>query len=167
MSDGAYIGYSKKLAFRSATPADARLLIRFGRDLYFNSLGSEDAFFRDFGANGARFPDWVRACGATNAAFAQILVEDMAEIGLVVLGCDERDGDIGRVHHFYITPDHRGQGFGGLLDDYARTTLADAGARRARLNVGAGNARAIRFYDAQGWRETVRRGGLIFMETTL
>lgn len=38
---------------------------------------------------------------------------------------------------------------------------------RARLNVAAGNARALRFYKAQGWRETGRARGLIWMELAL
>lgn len=168
MADEAYVKYSKALTFRSINAKrDAALLIRFGRDLYRASLGREDAFFRDYGRYGAGFPKWIDACADANPAFAKILDEDGAEIGLVVLGLDERDANIGRVHHFYITPDHRGQGFGGVLDEYARKTLKAADATFARLNVTARNSRAIRFYNGQGWKEKARRGGLIFMETRL
>ena len=69
-----------------------------------------------------------------------------------------------------MLPSHRGQGFGGLLDDYARATLRNAGCRRARLNVTPVNARAIRFYQAQGWEKAQSaRGasGLINMEVAL
>ncbi len=166
MSDETYIKYSKALTFRRVSATrDAALLIRFGRDLYRASLGREDAFYRDYGRYGAGFPSWVASCGAANPAFAKLLEEDGEAIGLVALGCDDRDPLVGRVHHFYIRPDHRGQGFGGVLDDYARDALKDAGARVARLNVTARNARAIRFYEGQGWEEKARRGGLIFMET--
>ncbi len=168
MPDETYTKYSKALAFRRiAAERDAALLIRFGRDLYRASLGREDAFYRDYGRYGVNFPTWIASCTAASPAFAQFLEEDGEAIGLVVLGCDERDPSIGRVHHFYIRPDHRGQGFGGVLDDYARDALKDAGASLARLNVTARNARAIRFYQGQGWEEKARRGGLIFMETRL
>ncbi len=168
MSDETYTKYSKALTFRRVRATrDAALLIRFGRDLYRASLGREDAFYRDYGRYGAGFPQWIASCAETNPGFAQLLEEESVEIGLVVLGRDDRDPSIGRVHHFYITPDHRGQGFGGVLDDYARDTLKDAGAGIARLNVTARNARAIRFYQGQGWKEKARRGGLIFMETRL
>ncbi len=168
MADETYVKYSRALSFRRVDAHhDAALLIRFGRDLYRRSLGKEGAFYRDYGRYGVNFPVWIGTCASANPAFAKFLEEDGAEIGLVVLGFDERDRDIGRVHHFYVTPDHRGQGFGGILDDYARDVLKDAGAHRARLNVTARNRRAIRFYQAQGWAEKERRGGLIFMETRL
>ncbi len=168
MADETYVRYSKALKFRRVDAQnDAALLIRFGRDLYRRSLGREDPFYRDYGRYGVNFPVWIGTCAATNPDFAKFLLEDGEEIGLVVLGLDDRDPGVGRVHHFYITPDHRGQGFGGLLDDYARDILKDAGARLARLNVTARNRRAIRFYQAQGWAEKARRGGLIFMETRL
>ncbi len=168
MAGEAYVKYSKSLTFRRVLPErDARLLIRWGRDLYKQSLGREDAFYRDYGRYGGSFPIWIASCAAANPSFAKFLVEDGREIGLAVLGLDETNAEVGRVHHFYVATTHRGQGFGGLLDDYSRDVLADAGARRARLNVAAGNARAIRFYEAQGWEETQRRGGLIFMETKL
>lgn len=168
MSNNTNSRYAKALTFRSVSATrDGAQLIRFGRDLYRTSLGREDAFFRDYGRHGVGFPKWLANCAATNPAFVQLLVEDATEIGFVTLGCDLRDPAIGRVHHFYITPDHRGQGFGGLLDDYARETLKAAAARTARLNVTVRNARAIRFYEAQGWKEKARRGGLIFMETKL
>ena len=168
MANEAYVRYSKALAFERVDPrADAALLIRFARDLYRQSLGREDAFYRDYGRYGARFPVWIGACADAHADFAKFLTEDGDKIGLVALGLDAHETPVGRVHHFYIRGDHRGQGFGGLLDDYARATLRAAGARRARLNVAARNERARRFYEAQGWDEVARRGGLIFMETSL
>ncbi|MEO1253102.1 MAG: GNAT family N-acetyltransferase [Pseudomonadota bacterium] len=168
MPDSAYVKYSKSLAFRSVNGArDAAVLIRFGRDLYLESLGRDDAFFRDFGPYGAAFPKWIDACAAAHPDFAKLLHEDGRPIGLVALGLDDRGAGMGRVHHFYIEPGHRGQGFGGLLDDYARDVLSAAGAQRARLNVAAQNDRAIRFYEAQGWERCDKRGGLIFMETKL
>lgn len=168
MADETYARYSKSLSFRSIDPKrDAATLVRFGRDLYRESLGREDAFFRDYGRYGAGFVEWIAACSEKNDSSAKILDEDGADIGLVALGVDERASSVGRVHYFYVTPDHRGQGFGGVLDDYARDTLKAAGAATARLNVTARNKRALRFYKGQGWKEKARRGGLIFMEARL
>lgn len=168
MARETYTRYSKALLFRPVRPEqDASLLIGFGRALYRASLGREDAFYRDYGRYGASFPAWISACVDADPAFARLLVEDGEEIALVVLGLDDRDATIGRVHHFCVASSHRGQGFGGLLEDYAREVLKARGCRRIRLNVAAGNARAIRFYKAQGWEETARRGGLLFMEASI
>lgn len=168
MTGETYVKYSKKLGFRRVRPlADAQLLVRFARDLYIESLGSDAAFFRDFGPYGLLFPPWIARCREINSDFAAFLDEEGADIGLVVLGDDGRDPLLGRVHHFYVAPGWRGRGFGGLLDDYARETLARAGFERARLNVAAGNARARRFYAAQGWRETGCARGLVWMELAL
>lgn len=170
MPSGAYARYSEILAFRPPDPAgDDAALIAFGRDLYVESLGNDRAFRRDYGARGERFPCWIASCAASGPGFAALLIENGAPIGLVALGRDRRDKKLGRVHHFYVVPHRRGRGFGGLLDDYARETLARAGCRRAMLNVTAQNDRALRFYAAQGWVEmaTHARAGLRYMEIAL
>ncbi len=143
------------------------MLIAFGRDLYRESLGSDVEFRRDYGAYGQKYPLWIAACAAAGPGFAALLIESGEAIGLVVLGMSTRK-DLGHVHHFYIVPERRGQGFGGLLDEYARRTLGRAGASRARLNVTPRNERAIRFYLAQGWQKTPRAASrLINMEVAL
>ena len=168
MSDSAPYKYAKTLAFRAVDPvADAATLIAFGRDLYVESVGGDGAFRRDYGRRGEGFPAWIGRCARADPAFAALLTEDALPIGLIVLGAEPRDGDIGHVHHLYVAPAHRGQGFGGLLDDYARETLKAAGCARARLNVAGRNARALRFYAAQGWTEAGRRRGLVWMELAL
>ena len=171
MTDAAPYQYARTLAFRTVDPlADAAVLTAFGRDLYVESLGDDAAFRRDFGRYGQKFPLWIASCAAADPAFAALLTEDDAPAGLVALGRSMRDGDVGLVHHFYVKPSHRGRGFGGLLDDYARDVLRAAGCVRARLNVTARNARARRFYIAQGWRDIGGAPGpssLRFMEVAL
>lgn len=158
MPDGAPYRYAEMLGFRPADPqADAETLIAFGRDLYIQSLGDDGAFRRDYGRRGERFPRWIAACAASRPAFATLLVENDAPVGLVVMGLGPREKSAGHVHHLYVIPTHRGRGFGGLLDDYARETLRGAGCVKARLNVTARNARALRFYAAQGWRDVAPR----------
>ncbi|HXI87751.1 MAG TPA: GNAT family N-acetyltransferase [Parvularculaceae bacterium] len=170
MPSDAYVKYSKILAFRPVDPVrDASLLINFGRQLYRESLGDERAFAREFGQSGQLFPKWIADCASVDPAFAAFLTEDAAPIGFVALGRDPREPSVGHVHHFCVLPSHRGQGFGGLLDDYARTTLKAAGFRKARLNVTAANKRALRFYAAQGWRDATAsaRARLRHMEVAL
>ncbi len=171
MTEAAPRPYAKTLAFRPVRPAtDASLLISFGRGLYRESLGSDGQFHAEYGRYGQKFPLWIAACAARDPSFAAFLTEDEKPIGLVVLGADAYDARIGHVHHFYVAPSHRGQGFGGLLDDYARETLSRAGYAHARLNVTKRNARAIRFYLAQGWRDITpqtSRGALRLMEIAL
>ena len=170
MPESASYKYAKTLAFRAADPAaDGPTLIAFGRDLYVESLGGDAGFIRDFGRYGQKFPLWIAACAGADPAYAALLVEDHAPIGLVVLGAGDARARVGHVHHFYIKPSHRGQGFGGLLDDYVRTTLKRAGFVRARLNVTSRNARAIRFYAGQGWEALpgAPEASLRFMEVAL
>ena len=146
--------YAKTIDFRRIDPLkDAKTLVTFGRGLYRESLGSEYQFRREFGQFGQRFPLWIAACAASYPDFAVFLTEDQRPIGMAVLGADRRDQSCGHVHHFFVLGSHRGQGFGGLLDDYARHMLKSTGYKRARLNVTAQNRRAIRFYLAQGWRD--------------
>ncbi|MBI1364620.1 MAG: GNAT family N-acetyltransferase [Alphaproteobacteria bacterium] len=170
MPSGAYVKYSRVLAFRPVDPArDAGRLIEFGRELYRESLGDERAFHREFGLRGERFPKWIADCASLDPAFAAFLTEDAAPIGFVALGSDPREVCAGHVHHFCVAPGYRGQGFGGLLDDYARATLKAAGFSKARLNVTASNRRALRFYAAQGWRDVTARlhARLRYMEVAL
>ena len=169
MTDAAPYRYAKKLAFRRVNSAyDAPILIAFGRDLYKASLGDDKSFFRDFGADGARFPLWIATC-AMRPGYASFLMEDNQEIGLIVLGADKNARSVGHIHHLYVAPTHRGQGFGGVLEDYARSTLRRDGYLKAALNVTRTNERAQRFYTALGWIEvsSKRSEKLIFLETDL
>ncbi len=168
MSDSAPYRYAKSLVFRAVDlAADAATLIAFGRDLYVESVGGEAMFRRDYGPRGEKFPASIARSSRANPDFAALLVEEDTPIGLVVLGAAPRSRDVGQVHHLYVAAAHRGQGFGGLMDEYARATLKAAGFRRARLNVTARNARALRFYRAQGWEETGRSHGLVWMALAL
>lgn len=151
MADGS-TRYAKTLSFRPIDPErDKAKLIDFGEGLYIESLGDARGFARDYGPGGERFPKWIASCAARNNDFAAFLLEEGVAIGMVVLGASGTSKDMGHVHHFYIRQSWRGQGFGGLLDDYARRILKAAGFERARLNVARGNERALRFYVAQGW----------------
>ena len=65
-----------------------------------------------------------------------------------------RDADAagqGELCALYVEPDCWGRGIGGALAAAARNDLYGLGFRKAVLWVAAGNARAERFYRADGW----------------
>lgn len=75
--------------------------------------------------------------------------------GFVVVGPSRDEGDaargIGELMAINLRPEAFGTGAGQALHDAAVDSLAASGWRRAMLKVVAGNARAIRFYERNGW----------------
>lgn len=67
-------------------------------------------------------------------------------VGFVMVEDDE-------LHQLYVDPTARGAGVAGALLERGETIIA-GGYDRAWLAVVAGNARARRFYERQGWRRT-------------
>ncbi|HEV7135229.1 MAG TPA: GNAT family N-acetyltransferase [Steroidobacteraceae bacterium] len=68
-----------------------------------------------------------------------------------------RDADVagwGELCALYVEPDCWGRGFGQALVSAARADLCGLGFRQAVLWVVAGNARAERFYRADGWTQS-------------
>lgn len=55
------------------------------------------------------------------------------------------------VEQLFVAAEHRGSGVADALLADAERRIAAAGADRAWLAVAAGNARARRFYERQGW----------------
>jgi GNAT superfamily N-acetyltransferase len=75
-----------------------------------------------------------------------VVVVDGEVAGFVMVVGDE-------VEQVYVDARHRGSGVAGaLLAEAARQVKAD-GHDRAWLAAAAGNARARRFYERQGWRD--------------
>jgi GNAT superfamily N-acetyltransferase len=64
---------------------------------------------------------------------------------------DEDAAGQGELCALYVEPDCWGRGIGGALAAAARGELYRLGFRQAVLWVAAGNARAERFYRADGW----------------
>lgn len=64
----------------------------------------------------------------------------------------------GELYALYVDPAHWGRGVGVALISAARSRLAALGFRKALLWVLAGNVRAVRFYEMNGWvADGVRR----------
>lgn len=93
-----------------------------------------------------------------------ILAVDGGEIRGFATTAPAGDADaagMGELAALYVHPDHWGQGFGAALVVAARERLAAAGFRQALLWVLAGNTRAERFYQRDGWApDGVRRSGI-------
>jgi GNAT superfamily N-acetyltransferase len=81
-----------------------------------------------------------------------LAVEDGEIRGLVTTGpargCAQT---IGEVYAIYVDPTAWGRGVGRVLMAHARSRLAGLGCTEALLWVLVGNARAERFYRADGW----------------
>lgn len=59
----------------------------------------------------------------------------------------------GYVSLYYLVPAYRGKGFGKDLDAYVVTFFRRHGVRVAQLSVSPSNERAVRLYEACGWRD--------------
>jgi GNAT superfamily N-acetyltransferase len=72
-----------------------------------------------------------------------------------------RDPDVsettGELYGLYADPDHWGTGAGRALIAAAREALRGSGCTDAVLWVLEGNERAVRFYEADGWRSDASR----------
>jgi len=82
-----------------------------------------------------------------------VAVEADTVLGFVTISParDEDAAGQGELCALYVEPDCWGRGIGGALAAAARTDLYRLGFRKAVLWVAAGNARAERFYRADGW----------------
>lgn len=84
-----------------------------------------------------------------------LVAEDGAELVGFARLCPERDAQLraaGEVAAFHVAPNHWRTGVGRRLMRAALAQLTDAGFHTAILWVLSGNERAIRFYEATGWR---------------
>ncbi|NED96398.1 GNAT family N-acetyltransferase [Phytoactinopolyspora alkaliphila] len=75
-----------------------------------------------------------------------VAIVDAAVAGFVMVSDDE-------VEQVYVAARHRGTGVAGVLLAAAECVVADHGRQQAWLAVVAGNARARRFYERQGWAD--------------
>jgi ribosomal protein S18 acetylase RimI-like enzyme len=101
-------------------------------DAYLDSLRAED--------RAARYTFGVASAPITSVALAASAI-----VGFVTI----KDDELAALH---VDPDAWRRGIGSRLLAHARTQLASSGMTRAWLHVLAGNARARRFYERDGWR---------------
>lgn len=84
-----------------------------------------------------------------------VAAEDMRILGFATVSPshDQDLPDHGELSALYVDPEFWGQRFGLALMKAARMRLLDIGFRTAFLWLLVGNARAARFYEADGWRQ--------------
>ena len=66
---------------------------------------------------------------------------------------DAPDAEVTELHALYVLADHWGNGAGFGLHQACVTAMVELSYREARLQVLAGNDRAVDFYLRQGWRD--------------
>lgn len=78
----------------------------------------------------------------------------VAEVGGVVVGFVDWDGDF--VNALHVLATHARSGVGGRLMDHAEAAMAAAGHAQARLETDTFNTRSQAFYAKRGYREAGR-----------
>ena len=90
----------------------------------------------------------------------------LAEARAKVLGCAavELNGEIGYLHHLWVTPAFRGNGVGTQLAEARLKYLRDKGAKLARAIVREGWVKGLKFL---GFKTRTKRGQYFVMEKEL
>src|SRR5262245_41195027 len=93
-----------------------------------------------------------RAKIASEASTVIVAEEDAIVHGFVAVGPSEESASLGELYAIYVEPSRWRSGIGRGLCREAEEALRGEGLPEAILWVWEGNARARRFYEAQGWR---------------
>ena len=137
----------------------AKTCIEFRVDSFVASFGSPDGFYKESGADGAEYLDWLRNKLEKNPWSAVHVWEDDEIIGQMELGTYKPEPGTGYIHLYYLHPKKRGAGYSKYLEEYAATFMAEMGFKRARLSVSPTNLNALGFYKKMGWTDVGIRPG--------
>ena len=143
--------------------AHTDICIRFRADSFRCSFGTTEAFH----GPDAQTPTKVFPGGESVEEYVEWLAKRMEDIpgscvhvwqrgtiiGQIEMGRFRLDPTIGYVNLFYLTPEFRGKGLGGHLDQFAVDFLHRAGHRAARLCVSPTNLPAVAFYRKHRWQD--------------
>lgn len=136
-----------KLLFRTIdTDKDKDIIVKFRKDSFVVSFGSEDGFgdentyLQRMKERVRKFPD------------GQVIIEkDQEPIGQMELQIREYEGtEIGYVNLFYLIPEYRSKGLGKELVRYAENFFRQFNVSEYHLRVSPDNQRAIRLYTSSG-----------------
>ncbi|MGE7184123.1 GNAT family N-acetyltransferase [Peribacillus sp. NPDC006672] len=128
------------------TDKDKDIIIKFRKDSFVVSFGSEDGFgdensyLKQMKERVRKFPD------------GQVIIEkDQEPIGQMELQIREYEGtEIGYVNLFYLIPEYRSKGLGKELVRYAENFFRQFNVSEYHLRVSPDNQRAIRLYTNSG-----------------
>ncbi len=131
---------------------DADLCIDFRRDSFVCSFGTDDAFIKESGHDGAGYIDWLREHieefpeGCVHVWDRENIVGQM-EMSFL------DDPRIGYINLFYLIPEARGGGAGDQLHDYALQVFRKLNKTKLQLSVSPTNKRAVAYYIKHGWED--------------
>jgi diamine N-acetyltransferase len=145
-------------AIRFATRADAEALARLGEQTFRDTFAADNnpddlqAFLAATFAPALQLRELedasrtflVAEAGGTLVAYAQLVRGAVPEC--------VNDADAVEVLRFYVARSWHGTGLAQRLMERCLTHIRDSGARTVYLGVWERNVRAIRFYEAQGYR---------------
>ncbi|MFE4130649.1 GNAT family N-acetyltransferase [Peribacillus sp. YIM B13482] len=125
---------------------DKDIIIKFRKDSYVVSFGSEDGF-GDENTYLQRMKERVRKFPDGH----MIIEKDQEPIGQMELQIREYEGtEIGYVNLFYLIPEYRSKGLGKELVRYAENFFRQFNVSEYHLRVSSDNQRAIRLYSNSG-----------------
>ncbi|WP_342602913.1 GNAT family N-acetyltransferase [Peribacillus sp. FSL E2-0159] len=136
-----------KLIFRTIdTDKDKDIIVKFRKDSFVVSFGSEDGF-GDENTYLQRMKE--RVCKFPEG---QVIIEkDQEPIGQMELQIRAyEETEIGYVNLFYLIPDYRSKGLGKELVRYAENFFRQFNVSEYHLRVSPDNHRAIRLYTSSG-----------------
>lgn len=135
------------LIFRTIdTDKDKDIIIKFRKDSFVVSFGSEDGF-GDENTYLKRMKERVRKFPDGHV----IIEKDQEPIGQMELQIREYEGtEIGYVNLFYLIPEYRSKGLGKELVRYAENFFRQFNVSEYHLRVSSDNQRAIRLYSNSG-----------------
>ncbi|MDQ6596478.1 GNAT family N-acetyltransferase [Bacillus salipaludis] len=124
---------------------DKDLLIKFRKDTYIHSFGTDEGFDEIGYIN--RMEERVNKCPS-----GQLIVEeDNTPIGQIGLGIVDYCGtQIGYINLIYLLSDYRGKGLGKDLITNAENFFRDMNVSEYHLRVSSTNQRAIQLYTNSG-----------------
>ncbi|MBI0575915.1 GNAT family N-acetyltransferase [Neobacillus cucumis] len=124
---------------------DKDFLIKFRKDTYIQSFGTEEGFDEIAYLN--RMEERINKCPS-----GQLIVEeDNSSIGQIGLGIDIYCGtQIGYINLIYLLSEYRGKGLGKDLISYAENFFRDMNVSEYHLRVSPTNERAIQLYTNLG-----------------
>lgn len=155
---------------RTIDLADAETCIRFRRDMYVASFGSEDGLAEEMGEDNVKYLEDLRAKLAQFPEGNVHLWHGDAIVGQLEMRLVEPEPHLGYVSLLYVAPELRGLGLGKRLHEYAAEASRQRGKSAMRLSVSLANAPAIMFYRRLGWQMVGSRPNkspMAIMEFTL
>lgn len=129
----------------------ADLCVKFRIDSYVCGVGTAEMFYEQ-NTSEQGYIDWLLNRMRDLPGSCVHLWRGTEIVGQLEMGLSRAGPDIGYVNLYYLVLEARGSGLSERLDEYVRSFYADLGIKRARLNVGPANSRAIRFYEKHGWK---------------